>query len=289
MTQNQQQAHVFAAIDHSPMCQSATDYASWIAKTVEAPLTLLHNLEHAEPPAKSDFTGSIGLGSREHLLEELADIEAKRNKLLLEQGKALLLGAEVRASSRGAKLCQKLQRHGSLSETLVELEEQIRVLVLGVRGQGHTDDSSALGHQIESIIRSLHKPVLVVNKAYAKPEKLMLAYDGSTASTKALDWLVSSPLYKDMTCHVVHVCDNQAKGEQVLKHAEDKLTQASISCISRVITGSPLEELISYQASESIDLMVMGSFGHSRLREMVLGSLTLKLLTRSSIPLLLLR
>jgi nucleotide-binding universal stress UspA family protein len=146
-----------------------------------------------------------------------------------------------------------------------------------------------LGHQIEAVIRALHKPVLVVNKPFSQPERLMLAYDGSEAANKALDWLVTSPLYKNMQCHLVHVCSDAQKGQTLLDSALNTLRNANIDCESTVLTGEPLAQLLAYQAEQQIDLMVMGSFGHSRLREMFLGSLTLKLLTQSKVPLLLLR
>ena len=128
-----------------------------------------------------------------------------------------------------------------------------------------------------------------MNKPFSQPKRLLLAYDGSEAANKALDWLSSSPLYKEMTCHLVHVCTTPDKGKEVLARAETVLSNADISVKSAVITGDVLTELLKYQQQERIDLMVMGSFGHSRLREMVWGSLTLKMLTSSRIPLLLLR
>ncbi|MFC3095706.1 universal stress protein [Alteromonas sediminis] len=284
-----EQPNVVAGIDGSKLSTSVADYASWIAQTVGVPLTFLHNLEHREPPVSSDLSGSIGLGSREHLLDELIELEARRNKLLVEEGKSMLDTAKERASQVGVEHCTTLQRHGVLSETLVELEDSIRVLVLGARGEDHEEGSSALGHQIESIIRALHKPVLIVNREFRQPKRLLLAYDGSEAANKALNWLCTSPLYKSMTCHVVHVCDKSDKGSQLLAEAKQTLEAAGVSAETRLIEGNAETELLGYQHKHNIDLLVMGSFGHSRLREMLLGSFTLKMLNKASIPLLLLR
>lgn len=281
--------HVFAGIDNSNLAKSVTHYASWIASTVNVPLSLLHNIEHVETPATSDLSGSIGFGSREHLLQELIELEAKRSKLMVEQGKSILDDASKLAVQDGVVDCRTLQRHGSLSETLVELEEDIRVLVLGARGEDHADSSSGLGNQIESIIRSLHKPVLIVNHDFTTPKSLLLAYDGSIASEKALDWLCTSPLYKSMTCHLVHVCSDPFKGNELLKGTQKKLENAGIVAKSQILQGNTQEQLLQYQQEKNIDLIVMGSFGHSRLREMFLGSFTLKMIKSASIPLLLLR
>lgn len=279
---------VLAGIDGSAISAAVADYAAWIARRVDVPLKLLHNLEHREPPAAADLTGSIGLGSREHLLEELTELEARRSKILLEQGKHMLEAANERVKVAGIDSAQLCQRHGSLTETLVEMEAHIRVLVLGVRGEDHQSDDG-LGHHIESIIRALHKPILIVNQEFAEPQRIMLAYDGSEAAEKALDYLLTSPLYKGMDCHLVHVTKDDAKADKLLGDAAERLQQAGLKVVTAKLHGDAEQQLLSYQQEQDIQMIVMGSFGHGRLREMLLGSFTLKMLNHASIPLLLLR
>lgn len=279
---------VLAGIDGSGISAAVADYAAWIANRVGVPLKLLHNLEHREPPAAADLSGNIGLGSREHLLEELTELEAKRSKILLEQGKHMLETANDRAKEIGVEDAILCQRHGSLTETLVEMEEHIRVLVLGVRGEDHQSDEG-LGHHIESIIRALHKPILIVNQDFAEPQRIMLAYDGSEAAEKALDYLLTSPLYEGMDCHLVHVTKDDAKADELLENASERLQKAGLNVVTAKLHGDAEEQLLSYQQEQDIQMIVMGSFGHGRLREMLLGSFTLKMLNRASIPLLLLR
>jgi nucleotide-binding universal stress UspA family protein len=283
------QAHVFAVIDNAFTCSSVGDYASWIATTVDTPLTFLHTVEHSIMPATSDLSGSIGLGSRETLLHELIQLEERRSKLLIEQGEALLSDAAKTAKVNGVRDCFTMQRHGGLSETLLELEDKIRVLVLGLRTEEEDSENAALGRQIESIIRALHKPVLIVNKHFSRPSRLLLAYDGSDAAKKALNWLTSSPLYKQMVCHLIYVCNDEAAGKNVLSEALERLDTVGIQAHSKVLSGDVASQLLDYQQSHDIDLIVMGCFGHSRLREIFLGSFTLKMIANAQIPLLLLR
>lgn len=283
------QPHVFAVIDNTSTCINVSDYASWIATTVDTPLTLLHTVEHTIMPATSDLSGSIGLGSRETLLHELIQLEERRSKLLIEQGEALLEESAKKAKGMGVSHCFSMQRHGGLSETLLELEDKIRVLVLGLRTEEQDSENAALGRQIESIIRALHKPVLVVNKSFTKPSRLLLAYDGSDAAKKALNWLTTSPLYKNMVCHLIYVCNDEVSGDNVLRDAIERLDAVGIQAKSKVLSGDVASQLLEYQSSHDIDLIVMGCFGHSRLREIFLGSFTLKMLAKAKIPLLLLR
>ena len=70
--------NVIACIDGSNAATAVCDYAAWASQRLSAPLTLLHVLDHSRYPVSADFSGNLALGGREHLMEELADLDAKR-------------------------------------------------------------------------------------------------------------------------------------------------------------------------------------------------------------------
>lgn len=279
------QPAVLAGIDGSAMSVAVCDYAAWVAGAIDAPLRLLHNIEQRRNAAVSDLSGSIGLGSQAELLEDLTRVEQERARLLIEKGKLMLAAARERAEADGAGDVDCWQRHGSLQESLVELEEQIRVLVLGVRGEDHAEGQ--LGSHLESVIRALHKPVLVVNHEFKQPQNILLAYDGTEAANKALAMVASSPLFKTTPCHLVMV--GTADQAPLLEQASSKLSAAGVAHQSALLQGKPEEVLCDYQHQHATDLTVMGAFSHHRLRDMLFGSFTAKMLQRADQPLLLLR
>lgn len=282
---------VLACIDGSSLTEAVCDYAAWIAQRVDAPLKLLHNIDHhPETAVTLDLSGSIGLGSQEHLLEELIAVEQQRSKLRLQQGKLLLQAAKDRVIQAGIANPDSNQRHGSLVESLIELEDSIRVLVIGIRGKVHENQPDKIGAKLESIIRSLHKPILVVNDAFKAPQRIMIAYDGSKATEKAIDMVAISPLYKGLTCHLVNVSKDDAATEQLLEAAVSKLkTAGGIEVTTKKLQGKPDQALCEYQDKHDIDMIVMGAFSHTRLHDLLLGSFTTKMLLNAKKPLLLLR
>ncbi|MFA6594675.1 MAG: universal stress protein, partial [Candidatus Buchananbacteria bacterium] len=73
---------VLAGIDGSALTGAVCDYAAWIAQKVDAPLKLLHTIDHhPEHADHTDITGNIGVDSRDHLMDELTQLEQQRSKL----------------------------------------------------------------------------------------------------------------------------------------------------------------------------------------------------------------
>lgn len=282
---------IIACIDGTELSEAVCDYAVWISKQTHAPLTLLHTINHHHEIAlKADASGNIGLGTQEHLLDEIAELEEKQNRLKLKAGKLLLNAAKQRVIEDGIDNPQCLQRHGDLIEVVIELEQQIGVLVLGRRGRVHENQPDQIGSKLEAVIRSLHRPILIINDAFHAPQRIMLAYDGGKAAEKAVEMVARSPLFKGLECHLVCVKKNEESAADLLQQAAAKI-QASgdIRLISKKLQGKPEEVLCQYQAEHDIDMTVMGAFSHTRLHEMLLGSFTHKMLLKNKKPLLLLR
>ncbi|WP_045856969.1 universal stress protein [Teredinibacter purpureus] len=280
---------VLSCIDSSQFSGAVCEYAAWVARTVNAPLKLLHTIEHNPAPVVADYSGAIGLGSSEELLSELTRVEAERSKLLIQKGNLMLQAAKEMTLESGVAEVHTSQRHGSLSESLVEMEEDIRLLVVGIRGEHHASEEKGLGRKLETTIRAVQKPILVVNKTYTEPKKVMLAYDGSDAAQRALEMVATSPLFKNLPCHLVHVVAKALDSDILLSEATAHLQAAGIDVTSVCLVGNSEDVLPAYQTEHDIDLMLMGAFSHNRVRDFLLGSFTLTMLRKTQKPLLLLR
>lgn len=280
---------VVACIDGSHFNTVVCDYACWISSKVGAPLKLLHSNEQHSVPSASAFSGSIGLGNREHLLEEFTAIEQERSKLLVASGWEILNHAKERAIAAGIEDIIIQQRHGPFTSTLSELEKNVRVVVMGIRGEDHEYEADQISTHIETIVRTLHSPILIVNDEFQLPKKIMLAYDGSEPSEKALNMVAQSLLFKDLPCYLVHVNNGIDDGDEILEYAANKLRKSGLEVVAEEIKGKVVDALCEYRASHDIDMTVMGAFRHTRVRNLLLGSFTEKMLARTQKPLLLLR
>lgn len=281
--------HVIACIDHSQAALAVCDYAIWSSQRMQAPLTFLHVLDEQQFPAPTDFSGSIGLGARENLLEELAVLDEARGKLGREHGQHLLDQAKQRARDAGIEQPHCWQRHGDLTDTAKELEDKTRLLIMGRQGESSETVASHVGSHIENVVRTLSRPILVTPRQFINPERFLIAYDGSATSRKCVEMIASSPLLKGLECHVLMASHKTDEAVEHLSWAEKQLKSAGFQVLSSIIPGDVEDTILDYCTKHDMHLLAMGAYGHSRIRQFFVGSSTTKILAQTTIPLLLLR
>ncbi|MHB0982390.1 MAG: universal stress protein [Thiobacillus sp.] len=280
---------VIACIDGSSITLAVCDYAAWASRKMDAPLEFLHVLGRSEYLIPADLSGNLGLGSREHLLQELAELDEKRSRVALEQGRLMLDAARARAVEDGVPNPTSRQRHGELVDTLIELETDIRLLVMGRQGEHGDSAGEHIGSHLENVVRTLHRPILVIPADYTEPQRILIAFDGSATTRKAVEMVAASPLFRGLPCHLVMVGTDKAEAREQLDWARSTLDRAGFQVIAGIRSGHVEEVLCAYRTEHAIDLIVMGAYGHSKIREFLVGSTTTKLIRQSRVPLLLLR
>ncbi|UYO73506.1 universal stress protein [Halomonas qinghailakensis] len=282
--------HVLAAIDGSQYAESVCDYAAWASLALNAPLSFVHVVDnHSDVPEEQNLSGNLRFGARERLMKELSELDEQRAKVNREQGKLMLEAAKARAVEDGVVDPIVRQLNGTLVETLVELEKDIRLLVVGKRGETAHHASGHLGSNLERVVREMHRPILMVPKAFKQPEKVLIAFDGSKTARKGVEMLARSPLFAGTECHVLIVGADTAEHRSELEWALSTLLDAGHQAEGAIRSGEVDDALQAYEKEHAIDLLVMGAYGHSRIRHLLVGSTTTAMLRGSRIPVLILR
>jgi nucleotide-binding universal stress UspA family protein len=279
-----------ACVDASSTSPDVCDWAAWAARRLDTPLELLHVLErHPELAPLADFSGTLGMDVREDLLNDLANIDEKRSKLAQEHGRLLLEQLRGRLEIAGQSQVTQRQRHGDLSENLLDLQDETRLFVLGRHARISATGKLHLDHHLERAIRSVARPVLVATGTYREPQRFMVAFDDSLTGRKTVERIALSPLLKGLVCHVVQVASDATSAGKALAWAHETLQAKGFSVTTSHATGQPEEALVGYAQTHEIHLLAMGAYGHSRIRQLILGSTTTTLLRTSAVPVLILR
>lgn len=281
---------VLACIDGSIYTESVRDHAIWAAQRLTAPLEFLHVLErHPETASAHDYSGNIGLDAQANLLSELATLDEARSKLALRRGRALLEHATGEAKARGVEPTESRLRHGALVDTLTDLEQDVRLVVIGKRGEHANFATMHLGRELERVARALHRPILVASRSFKAIKRILFAFDGSDTTRKGIEKIAGSPLLKDMACHLVMAGSESPAHREQLQWAGDTLTTAGFEVHAELLPGAADTVIHQYVTSNAIDLLVMGAYGHSRVRQLIIGSTTTAMVRTCLIPVLLLR
>jgi nucleotide-binding universal stress UspA family protein len=282
--------NILTCTDGSLYASSVCQHSAWAASRLQTGVTLLHVLDpHRELSHGGDLTGAIGFNASAGLTEELVKLEATQARVARLKGTALLEDAAQQLTAAGISPIETLQRHGTLVETLAELEPASALVVIGKRGS-HADFAKGhLGGQVERVIRTSVRPVLVAARAFNPIERFLIAYDGGTSIRKALHFMQNSPLLKGLSCHLLRAGRIDDNARYYLDETADKLRLNGFDVTSKAIAGAPEDVIANYVKDQSIDLLVMGAYGHSPIRQFILGSTTTTMVRTCQIPVLMFR
>ncbi|WP_029040423.1 universal stress protein [Cucumibacter marinus] len=281
---------ILALLDGSVYAQSVCDYAGWAASRIKADVELLHLLgRRGTPGALDDLSGNIGLGARTALLEELAELDAQRAKLALKRGRAILEDAEKRLKTAGVTGVSSKLRNMDLVEAVNELEEDAELVVIGKRGEAADFAKLHLGSNLERVLRSSRRPVLVASRAFRPVENVLIAFDGGRSAMKAVDHIARDPLFQGLSCSLVMAGSENSEHRRKMADAEAVLKAGGIEVHGEFIPGNPETVIHDKVAADGIDLLVMGAYGHSRIRSFIIGSTTSEMIRSVTIPVMLFR
>lgn len=280
---------VLVCVDGSLQSNYACDYGINIAKTLKLPLVFLNVIEHSHLPKQFNLAGNIGIGSQEKLLNELSVNEATQSKTSIALGKKMLQEFSSLAKEQGIQTVQTLQRHGKLEETLEELSSNIQIAIIPLENSTPHHTSLAIDNHIETIIRTLTIPILLVKSPFTPIHSILMAYDGSDFANKAIQTAIKNPIFPNTKRHIVTVNKEEKIGFQLLTQAVNIFKTSSIEVFPACLQGDTKEALLSYQKEHTIDLIAMGAYSHNRFRSVLLGSLTSKMILNTTTPLLLFR
>ena len=281
---------LIAFVDGSSYSKSVCEHAAWVAGRTEASVNIVHVLGRPSDSSKNvDLSGSIGLGARTALLEELSTLDGQMAKLSHQRGRAILEDAKAILQSAGIKDVSTQLRNEGIVEAEQSLNEQTDLIVIGKRGEGYETDEHHLGSSLERVVRASHKPVMVASRAFKPIQKVLIAYDGGPSSQKAVNYLAANQAFNDLQCQLLCVSSASDAISSRLETAAAQLRDSGYSVETVLEQGQAEAIIINRLQAGSFDLLVMGAYGHSRIRSLIIGSTTTSMILASKIPVLLFR
>jgi len=281
--------HILACVDGSTVTQSVCSYAAWYADRLNLAVALL-NVVDVPVSSRRDLSGTIGIDSRQILLEELTQLDEQRAKVVNSYSNALIEDAKSHISSQFDVEIKAYRRRGKLLPAIEHFDSENRAIVLGRRGEDHQNDRVNIGSQIETVTRASNKPILICSESFKTPASYLIAFDGSKTAIKAAQMVANSELLKGLQGYIVMVGNDNDTAKSSLAAVTEQLSSSGFTVTAHHLPyDDVVEGLVEFQANNAIDMIVIGAYGHSKFQQLFIGSTTTKIITKTLSPILLLR
>ena len=172
---------------------------------------------------------------------------------------------------------------GLIDEMIIAEGENADWTLLAQRGEHyHLSQGMLLGTTAEGVARKSTKPVLIAPRVFHEIESMGLAYDGSGPAQRALI-LAGSFEKTKWPLTVITITDDPGVAESSSRK-KSTLEAFDIDFEGITLKGREDREILNFIRQGAVELMIMGAFGHRRIRELLLGSTTSHIIRNSTIP-----
>ena len=184
-----------------------------------------------------------------------------------------------------------LTKRGKVHEIIEELAKTVDMVVIGKRGKTYPETSKEPGPVTENLLRLTTRPVLVVPEDAKVNNRILIAYDGSQNSQRALSIGAAFAKLLNFDVKVVSVANDIDAAQKPLDEAKEFLAPYELNATYIVDFGAAMPWLGIAKQIKIFDpgLVVIGAFGENRLMELIFGSTTKQVLMEATCPVLLCR
>lgn len=277
---------IILCADASAYSSVACRYTAWLAKRLSKPVTGLYvsNIWNYDMPFLLDIGGSLGASPYQAAVVRLEEMEKDKAELIRQAIEKVL-------SAAGLNDFKFIHDTGMLVDSLKSIEDTTPpgLIVLGKRGENANMAKGHLGGNLERVARAVRTPCFVANRKYCEIQRVVVAYDDGPSSRNALNWIIENKFADGLKLEIVSVDDdtNRNVGTVALEAARQILEPAGVTAEYQLLTGQVDHEVSEYVTHNDTDLLITGAYGHSRIRDLFIGSTTTELMRRCRIAFML--
>jgi nucleotide-binding universal stress UspA family protein len=271
---------ILLPIDPSPYSECAANFAISLAKIYNAEVTGLVILDLPGIESKiGPLPPGVGFFAKE-LENSKIDAAKVHVKNLLSKYKRIFEDAGVVFKESNAQ--------GSPSQMIVEFSKYYDIVVLGLRNQYKFETTSELENTIDDVMDYSVTPIIAVPDSMSKfcasdkkTFKVIIAYNGSIASTRAMQRFAQMEFPKEIEATVYISNEDIEKAEDLFLNASEFLKAHGIEKIHKWITKENKIDYFDNQHLEETDIIVLGSHSSMGIFDFLVGSLARHLINEN--------
>ncbi len=267
---------ILALVDGSTLSEATLDTAVSVAKSFGAQLEALH--VRADP---ATLVPIVGEGMSGAMVEQVMDAMAKSVESRAQRARAAY---DRVAAKAGVPI---IWRQETGPEPVV-LASAGRLVDLSVLARPDAAADGQMAASLDSALFDTGRPVLVAppTSPASVGKRVALAWNGSAQASRvvsaAVPYLEKAEMVAVLTAPGF---DKRAPAEALVSYLARHSVKATAQSVE--LQGKSVgQALLAHAQQLNCDLLIMGAYGHSRLREMILGGATREVLAHSTIPVL---
>jgi nucleotide-binding universal stress UspA family protein len=270
---------ILLVLAEGPGDVSAKSYAFWLAGKEGSRIHALSLIDIAafEVPV---------LGTPDGFMPPVVTAPLQEGRAMLNEMNALakerLDAFAAQCAAKGIP-CTAEVKIGAPGETIYRAAAAHDIVVIARTGYSHaTHALESVDPMVTHAIRNSVRPVLVAGSGFQETSELrniLVAYDGSPHASRALLAAVGLAARPGVECTLLAVAASDNLGKETLAPAEAFLIHHDITPKKQVVVSAkPSEVICGLAASSAVDIVIMGAYGHSPIREVLFGSTTERVL-----------
>ncbi len=269
---------ILVALSGTPLTESAVQHALELAKTHDAEITGVTDIDLAKVAGVGPIPMGAGAAATE-LVEHRLQLTEQHVTESIERFESACAEAGVS--------CSVVRETGDPYEKLISLWRYHDFTVAGLRGLFEYGIFHNPDDVLIQLIAKGVRPILAVAREYRPIRRVLVAYSGSMESAKALKQFVQLRLWPDVTLKIVCFDRGHEKTDSLLDDAAGYCRLHGYEAEVQHLEGSPTKHLLEHAGQCTADLIVMGSSSRARIFQHLLGDTTLHAVRHAEIPLFL--
>ncbi len=272
---------ILLSVDGSIYTEAVLRNGIHLARALEAKLRVLSVID----VRTFEWAMSLGADGFVPVIPSNAYLEESR-KLHEQKAEAVLQKSQEILEQEGV-LFELEKASGSPVDVICEQSRTVDLIIMGARGEFARWESKMIGATLEAVSRQVNKPLLIVSKQFKPFTKILAAYDGSAMANKALALAGYFANKLGLPVIVLTVANKEKDARHIIDEAIKYLSNYEVQCQGVHVRGSPYQKICDFAHENQIDLIIMGAYGSSRIKEAILGSTTESVMRKSQVPVLL--
>ena len=278
---------ILAPIDGSPASFAACSYAMKTAKMLNAAVNVLFVIDQRKTQVPFMYAGGAYDITYERIYippdQELRDFYDRIKSDLHKFAERCIQKCQEQSRELGVGLSSEVVE-GYPADVIEKQALGADMVIVGQHGENAGTKEETVGSTTEELVRKSPRPVIVCPEEAALPEKILFPYDGSRSAENCLQFYTAH--LSNRIPQLVFLCAECEEASEPYQNEIEYLTQHGVNVKLIQQKEDPIQAVDKIVENEKPDLIMIGSHGRNKLVAYLLGSTTIHVIRKSSLPVL---